>query len=345
MKHLTKALTIMLTIALAVSLVACGGAASSTPAASGSDSSAASDASSTTKGEWPEETITLVVPFSAGSGTDLGARNLATPLSKILGVNVVVENVTGSGGWVGWNQVLHTNPTDGYTIGVLNHNFAMGAYDDAAPREDTLDDLQLLANQVIDYNVLAIRSDETRFTDVASFIEYAKANPILISAQTGGITDGDASTAQWFNKNYGTQIDIVPVDGASDGRSMFLAGDTDIFFASVGDVYTAHNNGELKTICVFAPERSSYLPDVATLSELGLGDFIGFACRGYFYADGVDPAIVKKVQDAMAEAMADPEYIKAMDTLGLTLNPVVGDEFYKLLNSQLETRKEIWGVQ
>lgn len=295
--------------------------------------------------DWPTETITLLCPFSAGSGTDLGARYLSPLLSKELGVNVVVENVTGSGGWIAWNQIIHNTPKDGYTVGIINHNFVTGAYDDATPRQDTLDDITLLSNQVIDYNVMAIRPNETRFTDMDSFIDYAKENSILISAQTTGITDGDASAAQWFNKTYGTKIEIVPVDGASDGRSMFLAGDTDIYFASVGDVYTAHNNSELKTICVFAPERSEFLPDVPTLKEANGGDFIGFACRGYFYPKGVDTAIVDKMTEAILKVSQDEEYQKNMKTMGLTPNTVSGTEYRDLLESQLDTRKEIWGIQ
>ena len=83
------------------------------------------------------------------------------------------------------------------------------------PRQYNLDDVQVLTNQALDYNVLAIRTNEGRFTDMESFIEYDKANPILASAQATGITDGDATTAQWFNNTFGTQITVVPVDGAS----------------------------------------------------------------------------------------------------------------------------------
>ena len=217
--------------------------------------------------KFPEESITIVVPFSAGSGTDVGARNLQKLLTKELGVNILIENVTGSGGWIGWTDVIKNSPADGYTMGMINHNFVTGAYDDVTPRTITLNDVELLCNQAIDYNVLAIRSNEDRFTDIPSFIEYAKKNDVLVTAQTSGITDGDASTAQWFNNTYGTKITIVPVDGASDGRSMLLAGDIDVYFASVGDVYIQRQSGELKPLCVFAPERSKFLPDVPTLLE------------------------------------------------------------------------------
>ena len=340
-KTLRSLFSLGLAGSLALALTACGGTASNSGTTSGSGNSG----NSGDPNSFPEESITIVVPFSAGSGTDVGARNLQPLLADTLGVNILIENVTGSGGWIGWTDVIKNSAADGYTMGMINQNFVTGAYDDVTPRDITLDDVDLLCNQVIDYNVLAIRSDETRFTDLESFIEYAQNNTVLVSAQATGITDGDSTTAEWFNKNYGTQITVVPVDGASDGRSMFLAGDTDVYFASVGDVYIQHNSGDLKAVCVFAPERSEFLPDVPTMQEANGGDLIAFACRGFFYPAGVDDAIVEKMRDVMLQCMEDPDYIASMESMGLQIDTTSGVEYADLLNSQLDMRKEVWGVE
>lgn len=334
---LSSILSLGLAGAMMLSLAACSG--------NGTGGTNSSGTSGGNPDAFPEEAITIVVPFPAGSGTDVGARTLQPLLSKELGVNVLIENVTGSGGWIGWTDVIKNSPTDGYTMGMINQNFVTGAYDEVTTRDITLDDVELLCNQAIDYNVMAIRSDETRFSDLESFIEYAKNNDVLVSAQATGITDGDSTTAEWFNKNYGTKITVVPVDGASDGRSMFLAGDTDVYFASVGDVYIQHNSGELKAVCIFAPERSEVLPDVPTMQEVNGGDLIAFACRGFFYPKGVDQAIVDKVREAMLKCMEDPTYIESMKSLGLMIDNTSGDEYAQLLNSQLDMRKEVWGIK
>jgi len=125
-KKMKKVFAGFLAGAMALTLVACGGSAASSAAPAESGSSAAQTSSSK---DFPNETITLVCPFSAGGGTDVGARNLATALSKQLGVNVVVENQTGSGGWVAWTDLIQGDYDDGYTIGLINHNFAMGELD------------------------------------------------------------------------------------------------------------------------------------------------------------------------------------------------------------------------
>ena len=338
-KNLKKMLTLAAACSLAFSMSAC-----SSPAKEEATTEAAQAENETAAADFPSETITLVCPFSAGGGTDIGARNVATALSKQLGVNVVVENQTGSGGWVGWTDLITGDYSDGYTMGLINHNYAMGELDPENPRKYNLDDVQLLANQALDYNIMAIRSDEDRFTDIDSFIEYAKANPVLISAQATGITDGDATTAQWFNNTFGTQITVVPVDGASDSRGMFLAGDTDVFFASISDVQSAYQSGEMKILCLFAEERSEFMEDVPTIKEATGEEFTAFAARGYFYPKSVDPEIAAIMTDALLKAMEDEEYIANMAALGLKLDNTSGEAYAELLASQVDTRKKIWGI-
>lgn len=347
MKKMKKLLAAGVATVLALSLAACGSSSSSsTPggtAGDASSSAAADKTSGASPNGFPSGTITLVCPFSAGGGTDLGARYMATALSKQLGVNVVVENQTGSGGWIAWTDLITGDYDDGYTIGLINHNYVMGALDPENPRQYTLDHVQVITNQALDYNVMAIRSNETRYSDLESFIEYAKHTPVLIASNATGITDGDSTTAEWFNKTFGTQITTVPVDGASDARSMFVSGDTDVFFASVSDVQSYYQSGEMKVLCVFAEERTDFMPDVATIKEETGKEYYAFAARGYFYPTSVSPEIVSFMNDAMQKAMQDETYISDMATLGLQLDNTAGEAYKELLRSQVETRKAIWG--
>lgn len=292
---------------------------------------------------FPCETITLVCPFSAGGGTDIGARNMATALQEILGVNVVVENQTGSGGWVAWTDLITGDYSDGYTIGLINHNFVFGKLDPVNPREYGLDDVKVLCNQVVDYDVLAIRADETRFTDINSFIEYTQNNDTLISGQTASITDGEATKAQWFIKTFGSKIVTVPVDGASDSRAMFLAGDTDFFFGSISDMQADYNAGNVKVLCLFANERSDFMPDVPTIEEATGKKLVTFAARGYFYPASVSDEKVEIIRAALLKAMELDSYKESMTALGLKLDNTSGDAYKELLASQMDTRLSIWG--
>ena len=337
-----KLVSMLLAATMAFSMVACGGsAASSTPASSTAD---ASSTASQSDGSWPSKPITLLCGYSAGGSSDLGCRYLAEALKNDLGVPVIVENVPGSGSWLAWNQLLHNTDPDGYTFALVNLSALYGHYDETNPREDTIDDFELLANHVIDYQVLCIRSDETRFSDYASLVKYAQENPLVMASATTSITSGDGTVAKMLQKEHNCQLTVIPVDGASDATTMFLAGETDFLSANVGDVMEAEENG-YKPIVVFADERSKYLPDVPTAKENGVDDYVSFSARGYAYMKGVDQAIVDRMTQALEDAFEDPDYQKNMEAMGAELKLYTGDEYKALLDEQLDTRLEIWDVQ
>ena len=337
-----KLVSMLLAATMAVSMVACGGsAASSTPASSTAD---ASSTTAQSDGSWPSKPITLLCGYSAGGSSDLGCRYVAEALKKDLGVPVIVENVPGSGSWLAWNQLLHNTDPDGYTFALVNLSALYGHYDETNPREDTIDDFELLANHVIDYQVLCIRSDETRFSDYASLVKYAQENPLVMASATTSITSGDGTVAKMLQKEHNCQLTVIPVDGASDATTMFLAGETDFLSANVGDVMEAEENG-YKPIVVFANERSKYLPDVPTAKETGVDDYVSLSARGYAYMKGVDQAIVDRMTQALETAFEDPDYQKNMEAMGAELKLYTGDEYRALLDEQLDTRLEIWGVQ
>lgn len=341
-----KFAALILSLAMTLSLAACGGSpAASAPAASKPAASApAASAPSTTGGtDWPTKPITLLCGYSAGGSSDLGCRYLADALKNELGQPVIVENVPGSGSWLAWNQLLQNTDPDGYTFALVNLSALFGHYDETNPRETTIDDFELLANHVMDYQVLCIRNDETRFTDYASMVEYCKTNPLIMASATTSITSGDGTVAKMLEKDHGCKLTVIPVDGASDATTMFLAGETDILSGNVGDVMDAEENG-YHPIVVFAPERSHFLPDVPTAAETGVDEYESFSARGYAYMKGVDPAIVERMTEALTKVFDDPDYQKNMAAMGAELVLYTGDEYRQLLDDQLETRLRLWDV-
>lgn len=352
-----KAMAMLLAVGMAASMSACSssGSASGTTAAAettaavtettGAGAAANSSTAVSSETDWPTGTITLLCGYSAGGSSDLNCRYMATALEKQLGQNVIVENVPGSGSWLAWNRLLQNTEKDGNTFALINLSALYGHYDETNPREATIDDFELLTNQVIDPQVICIRTDESRFTDYKSMVEYAKTNPLVVAAATSGITSGDASVAKYLEKQYGCQMNVIPVDGASDAETMFLAGETDILLGNVGDVMDAEANG-YKPIVIYAEERSEFLPDCPTEKETGAGGaYVSFSARGYAYPKGVDEAIVNKMIEAQKAAAEDPEYLDSMKALGCDVEVYAGEDYYNLLQDQLDQRLEIWGVQ
>lgn len=329
-----------LTLVMVLSLAACGGDSGTPADETSTDDSAGTES---TSANYPENTITLYCGYSAGGGSDVICRVLAEKLTKYLGQTVIVENVTGSGGWVLWSQMFADTNPDGYSIYMVNTpNYNLGAYDTANPREYNYDDADLLCNWVSDYNAIAIRTDETRYTDWDSFVAYWKENPLVSSASAVGVMSDDATLVDRLCNYYGTEISMMQTNGASDNQAMLLSGSTDFMVGNVSEMANAHLNGEYKLICVFAPERDKFVTDVPTFEELTGDEMIGDSSRGFALPKGVDPAIREIIMDAMRETINDPETMAQMDSIYTPVNYVEGDDYYALMQDRLESALEAY---
>lgn len=327
-----KLISLLLATLLILSLAGCGSSGgsespASTAAASGGGSSSA----------FPSNTITIYCGYSAGGGSDVICRIMAEQLSRTLGVNVIVEDVTGSGGWVLWTQILENTAADGYSISLVNTpNYNLGAYDLANPRKYHYDDLDLLCNWVSDYNAIAIRADETRYTDWDSFVEYWQSNPLISSASAVGVMSDDATLVDRLVNYYGTEVDMVQSNGAADNKTMLLNGSTDFFVGNVSEMAKGHLDGEFKIICVFAPERDQYITDVPTFYELTGEMMIGDSSRGFALPKGVDPEIREIIMNALRECINDPETMARMAEIYTPVNYVEGEDYYALMQDRVE---------
>src|SRR5699024_550747 len=113
--------------------------------------------------DYPNETITLIVPFGPGGGTDIGARDLVPYVEEELGVDIEITNIDGGGGWVGWNRLVNADP-DGYTLGYLNTpNIISGYMNPELERSHDLDSFTTISTHVSDPAVVAVNEDEDRF--------------------------------------------------------------------------------------------------------------------------------------------------------------------------------------
>lgn len=296
--------------------------------------------------DYPTKPITLLCGYPAGGSSDLLCRILANSLQEKIGQPVVVENVTGGGGWLCWMEMIRNRAADGYTFCLVNTpNFNMGKYDTANPREYDITALDLLCNEVSDYNVIAIKADETRYTDLPSLIEYAKANDMLVGASATGIMNDDSTIVERLNKTFGTKIDVVVTKGSKDNETFLLNGSTDMLVGNISDVLTGMKAGTFKVVAVFAPERVSLIPDVPTCRELTGEDIVGSSSRGYAFPHGVDAEIRAKFYAALVEAVKDPETIKALEGIGAVTNFVPQEEYVKFMENDIAIAKGIFGIE
>lgn len=282
---------------------------------------------------YPTRPIQVIVAFSAGGQTDVGARQLMPLVEKELeGSDIQVVNQPGAGGWVGWNQAVNADP-DGYTLAYLNTpNLVSGYMNPELGRDQTYEDFAYIANQVTDPGTISIRPDEDRFTDLESLIEYAKENTLTTTST--GVASDDHIAALRVNAQLGTKFEVVHSEGSSQGLSQFLGGHIDVLFTNVGDIYRAHEQGELIVVGVLAAETSSFLPDVTTFEEAGFGAIVSGSSRGIGAPAGLPEEIHQELAAAFERAINSEEHKKLMAEQGLTIDYLGPEEYKEMVAAQ-----------
>lgn len=290
--------------------------------------------------DFPKKTITLIVPYSAGGSSDIGARRHAQQLEKELGVSVIIDNTAGAGGWVGWNKLMKAKP-DGYTIAQLNLVFVDGYLNPEMKRKQNLDSITPLARHVLDTTAWAVRPDSP-YKDAKEMLEFVKANPGKVKVATSGVMTQHHILLIQLEK-LGYKMEPVHTNGLADVMAMVLGGHVDVASLGAGDIRKQAKEGELRALAVMAPERSRFLPDTPTLQEnTGLA-LEAYAARGYAGPPNMDPAIVKILSDALGKSMNTPEHIQDMENLGMDVAYLNSEEWRAFLKKIETEHKEILG--
>ena len=285
---------------------------------------------------FPTKPITLIVPYSAGGSSDVGARLAAKRLEKELGQPVVVENVTGAAGWVGWTKMAKAKP-DGYTLSLMNMTFITSYLNPENKRDMNLDSVTLLANHVWDVTAWAVRPDSP-YKNVKELLEYVKANPGKVSVATSGIYTQHHIALIALEK-LGYKMKPVHTSGVSEALTTAMGGHVDIVSMGAGDIRNLGKEGTMRPLAVLDQKRSKFLPDVPTLAEATGLKVDAFAVRGFAAPAKTDPAAVKRLEEALKKVMADPEHIAEMEKMGLEIH-YMDSKQYNSFMKQVETNQK-----
>lgn len=292
------------------------------------------EASTENDTDFPNKSIKVIVPWSAGGGSDLTVRTLMPYVEKELGVSTTVVNTTGANGWIAWTELANSDP-DGYTIAQLNiPAFYPGYLDPQYKRDLNLDNFLPLVNEVSDWGCMVVKHGDERFKSAKDLIEYAKNNEIL-AGDNGVGTNKHLLTVMLNDSFDGLKITPVHQKGWSDTYAAILGGHIDVGWGSIGDSLQAVKDGELDLLCVFAPERSELIKDVPTFNELNLGaEILSPSDRGFVLPAGVNEKVYNKLLDAFNKAINNQEFIEKMNELGLDVKYIGGEEYQKYVKDQ-----------
>ncbi len=264
--------------------------------------------------DWaPTGPVSIIVSYKAGSGTDNTARILAKYAEKYVGQTLVIENVEGGSGSIGWSQLAAADP-DGQTIGFVNlPNFSssivneMGTY--------TVDSFAAICNHVTETSIVIVRAADDRFPDLQALVDFAKAEDFGIKASTNGPQASNHIGAQAFANSAGfTYIDI-PQGGTADQLLSLRGSEADFAVVKLADI--AGQEAEYRILAVFNEERLPELPDVPTLKELGYYDSWLGSSRCLVAPAGVSEEVVAFYEAAFKAAMEDADYLAAAEQAGM----------------------------
>jgi putative tricarboxylic transport membrane protein len=264
--------------------------------------------------DYPTSTITIVVPFSAGGPTDTVTRLIAEPMSRTLGQQIIVENVTGAGGTLGARRVAQAEP-DGYTL--LLHHIGM-ATSATLYRDLPYDPKTAFApvGLVTEVPMTLVARPDFPPNTLAELVSYAKENGQQILYAHAGIGAASQLCGMLLMQALGTQFTTVPYKGTGPALTDLMGGQVDFMCDQTTNTTNPVKAGSIKAYAALTGKRLDALPDVPTAAEAGL-EGIEIAIWHGLYAPARTPdEIVAKLSAALKSALADPNVVQRFAELG-----------------------------
>ena len=282
---------------------------------------------------YPTRPVRIVVGFTAGGSTDIGARLIGQWLQERLGQSFVIENRPGAGTNIATESVVRA-PPDGYTLLMIGPSSAVNAtlYDKL--NFVFLRDIAPVASVIRQPQIMLANPSITAKT-VPEFIAYAKANPGKITMASAGVGSAGHLVGEFFKLTAGVDLVHVPYRGAGPALTDLLGGQVSMSFAGIAGSIEYIRTGRLRALAVTTATRSEALPDVPTVSEsvpgFEAGDWLGIGAPRNTPAE-----IINQLNKEITAALADPKIKARFADLGGTPLALTPAEFGKLIADETE---------
>jgi len=258
---------------------------------------------------WPEHTVKIIIPYPPGGSTDVLSRILAEHLKEMFGQTFVIENRPGAGGNIGIAAVT-SSPSDGYTIGAATiGHFAINQflYKDM-PYDPERDMIPASLTWELP-NVFVVATDHVPAKTLAEFLAWAKQKG-KISFGSPGIGTSPHLSGVLFANRTGLDAVHVPFRGAAQTIPAMLAGDVNFALDNLTSYISTIESGKMRALAITSAQRWPTMPDVPTMAEAGLQDFVVTSWAAFVVPAGTPRPIVDKLAGAMKQLAADAEIKK-----------------------------------
>lgn len=282
--------------------------------------------------QWPDRTVTIIVPYAPGGIVDIAARTVAEGMTEAWGQEVVVDNQTGGAGFIAATAVAQAEP-DGYTLlvadmGVMVINPRL--YENV-PYDEQADFVPI--TMISDTPLVLVANSEAPFDTTEEYVAYAKGHPGDLSFASAGIGTLNHIVPEWINFEAGIDTVHIPYRGGAPAATAVAGGEVDVGVLALSSVGPFVDAGNIKILGVARADRAPSHPDVPTLIEGGVPNVAAGQWAGLFAPSGVPPEILAKIEadvTAFLESAAARETFAARSAI---VDPLASDDYSAMLGS------------
>ena len=288
---------------------------------------------------YPNRTVKMIVPLTAGSGADIAGRIVAKNLAETWKQSVIIENRPGAGGVIGTGAVV-SSEADGYTLLVQSASYAANP---VIYKKLPYDPLKSL----IDVNILGqtpyvlITSADGPYQSIRDLVIAAKSKPGEITFASAGVGSSTHLAAEYFNQMMGIKLIHVPYKGSPEAIQDTMAGRTAFYMAPLDTAIGQLKGGKVRALGVTSKARNAAVPNIPSIAELGYPTFEIGLWFGVWAPAGTPAAIVKKINQDINLAMQNPEVKAAYESKGIRATPMSPQEFSKFVREEMDKYQKI----
>jgi tripartite-type tricarboxylate transporter receptor subunit TctC len=288
--------------------------------------------------DFPNKPIRIIVGFAAGGGNDLFARVVGQRFSELIGQPVIVENKVGAGGRLASEYTAREAP-DGYTILVGasgQMSIAAAIYPDLSyhPTKTFIP----LTN-IASFPLIMVVKGDNPAKSVSELVTWAKANPD--KANYGTSSPAFTIVTELLKLKTGMPAQAIPYKSSNESVLSVVQGQTLLTISDGPPVIPMIRGGQVKVMAVTGAERSSELPDAPSMKEAGYPEVNSRLFSGFFVVAGTPAPIVKKLEENLRKAIADPTVREKLKAMAVDPDGGPGTEFAKIIDRDIEDYKAV----
>ena len=289
--------------------------------------------SSVAQPSFPSRSLRIVTPFAAGAASDVMLRFLADKMSAHFKVPVVVENAPGAGGINAARAVTNAQP-DGYNIAFVGNNTAIGVSLFTRPFDPRIEMVPVVG--ISDFAYLFVTGEKSPYQTMQDVIRAARSKPNSLNIGASSVGGSDHLIALLFKSTLQLDLTVVPFRGPSELSVALLRGDIDLLVNAYAGLRQAIAEKQMRPLATTAATRLPELPNVPTMEEGGVQNFVVTSWNGFYMNKGTPPAAAATIAQAVTEILSREDVRERFRSLGFEPRALNAMQFDQRMHSEIE---------